>query len=344
MSFIEKLIWGERIIKSPIFLKDFTMDNKQLHDLEQLSVRLRPSEKKDLINRDIAFLKKGIEGEKNVYYEIKNSFLPLLCLHDIRLKYENYVAQFDYILISNKFICVLETKMLNGNIIINSDGDFIRVFIDVKGKEIKREGMYSPISQNERHVNILKEILLKEKLVKTMPFISLVIVANPKTIIDKRNCPKDIEKFIYRYDQIIPILTKHQNDKENEKNVLEKYLYDIANFLITNNTPIEIDYYSKYRLKEEDFINTNTEALTNTSTKQQVLIIKNTNEENILCAKLKEYRLLTSKNENIAAYMIFNNEEMERLIRVQPKSEEELLQVKGFGKYGKDILKLINST
>jgi hypothetical protein len=51
-----------------------------------------------------------------VYFELKNSFIPMLCLHDIRLEYNDYIAQFDFILITCKFIYVLETKKLNGDI------------------------------------------------------------------------------------------------------------------------------------------------------------------------------------------------------------------------------------
>ncbi len=48
-----------------------------------------------------------------------------MCLRDIRLEYQDYVAQLDFVVISNKFICILETKKLNGDIEITRDGDFI---------------------------------------------------------------------------------------------------------------------------------------------------------------------------------------------------------------------------
>ncbi len=61
--------------------------------------------------------------------------------------------------------------------------------------------------------------------------------------------------------------------------------------------------------------------------------------------ELKEFRLVKAREENIAAYMIFNNEEMEVLIASCPVNEEELLKVKGFGKkkvekYGEGILRI----
>lgn len=353
MSFFNRafdiLLAGERTLKSPIFLKDFTKENKQLNDLRELSNKVKDGNKKDLVERDIAFLKSGIEGENNVYFELKNSFLPLLCLYDIRLAYEDYVAQLDFVIITNKFICILETKKLSGNIIINSDGDFIRIIQNRYGKEIKREGIYSPISQNERHLRILKDILLKKQLVKTMPFISLVVMANPKTIINKNKCPSAIGKSIYKYDQIVPCLTRHLNDKENDRNVLEKYMYDIANFLINNHNPIEYDSFSKYNLTEDDFCSEKENITTYkdnvANSQQQAVKSCNKRDNDYLRNKLKEFRLLTSKKENIAAYMIFNNEEMEGIISKYPTTSDGLMEVKGFGKkkvdkYGEAILRI----
>ena len=115
--------------------------------------------KKEYVLRDIMLLKQGIAGESNVYYELKNSFVPSLCLHDIRLEHDGHIAQFDFIIITPRFICVLETKKLNDNITINSDGDFFRTILDKYGRDIRHEGIYSPISQNDRHIKLLQDIL-----------------------------------------------------------------------------------------------------------------------------------------------------------------------------------------
>lgn len=169
-------------ITEPKFMKEFTKDNNQLNDLLELSKRLKNGDKKELVDRDIIYLKSGLHGENNVYFEIKNSFIPLICLYDIRLEYKDYVAQYDFIIITNKFICVLETKKLFGNIIINSDGDFIRLLKGKRGRAYK-EGMYSSVSQNERHLRILKEILIKNKIVKHIFLKSLLCTINALELI-----------------------------------------------------------------------------------------------------------------------------------------------------------------
>lgn len=337
---IDRMLGGERQLKSPVFIKDFTKENQQLKDLTKLYEKLADGPKKEWVERDINYLKVGIKGEENVYYELKNTFMPIICLHDIRLDYGGYIAQFDFIVISNKFICVLETKKLSGNIVINQDGDFIRVIKNKYGKEIKREGIYSPISQNQRHLDILKDILLKEKLIKYLPLKSLVVLANPKTIIDKKYCPKSITNSIYKYDQVVNCLRKFQDDKTNEMNAFEKSMHKIAEFLIANNKPLEIDYSSKYSLTNDDFIKESVPLVRETNTNYTPTKGKDPEQ---LTQLLKEFRLNKSREEKVKPYFIFNNAQMEDLIAKHPTTEAELLKVSGFGvkkveKYGKEIL------
>lgn len=66
-----------------------------------------------------------------------------------------------------------------------------------------------------------------------------------------------------------------------------------------------------------------------------------------LVAKLKAYRLETSRTENVQAYEVFNNRQMEDLIS-QARTIEELQQISGFGpvkaeKYGPAILAALRS-
>lgn len=325
MSIFNILFGQKRTIQSPTFVKDFSKDHHHLTALNELLIRVNEDEKKDNIERDIKFLKYGIDGENNVYFELKNSFLPILCLHDVRLEYGDYVAQLDFVVISNKFTCILETKKLSGNISIDSDGNFVRAMKNRYGKEYK-EGIYSPVTQNTRHIDILKHVLSKELKINNMPILSLVVMANPKTIIKKYKCPAEIERTLIKYDQIKTTLEKYQNDKANQYDLAEKGMYDIANLLVKLNTPIEIDFVGKYQLSNDEY---------------------QRKDEAQLREELIAYRLQTSREENIKAYYIFNNNEMEDMIVKYPRTEEELLSVKGFGKakmekYGNAVLNIFN--
>ena len=57
------------------------------------------------------------------------------------------MAQLNFVVISNKFICILETKRLSGNISIDQDGNFVRTMKNKNGRDYK-EGIYSPVTQN----------------------------------------------------------------------------------------------------------------------------------------------------------------------------------------------------
>ena len=49
-----------------------------------------------------------------------------------------------------------------GDITITKEGEFIRYMKNSYGKVVSKQGMYSPIVQNERHINVIKEILSNE--------------------------------------------------------------------------------------------------------------------------------------------------------------------------------------
>ncbi|MBB6715578.1 HRDC domain-containing protein [Clostridium gasigenes] len=377
MSIIKSLL-GIKEIKNTIFYKDFSEDNRWLNELIDISSRIKSNKKKN-IDRDIAFLKAGISGEKNVYYELKNSFIPMICLHDIRIEDDDYAAQLDFVVITHKYIMILETKKLNGDILINESGDFIRSIKNNYGKVIKKEGIYSPIAQNDRHVRILKEILMKNGKIKSMPVISGVVIANPKSIVNKTKASKKIKDEIFRHDQLTEILNeKLKSYKDGE--MFEHRMKEVADFLIINNKNIHIDYNRKYSLTEEDFIGNNEEdeVVINEFKANKVeykkieiveekivedLIKKITKKDSeyklsekevissesndILINKLKEYRTSMARAEKVSPYFIYNNETLEEIIKVKPKNKEELMKVRGFGpikveKYGDSIIDIIN--
>lgn len=342
MSLFNKLFGQKRTIQTPTFAKDFTKENYQLIALNELLIQVTDEVKKESIEKDIMLLKYGIDGENNVYYELKNSFLPILCLHDVRVEYGDYVAQLDFVVISNKFTCILETKKLSGNISIDQDGNFVRSIRNKNGREYK-EGIYSPVTQNKRHIDILKHVLSKELKINNMPILSLVVMANPKTIIKKIKCPAEIEKTLIKYDQLKATLEKYQNDKANQYDLAEKDMYSIAELLTKLNKPIDMNFEAKYQLVAEA---PQIEVVDQVDA--ETVLIDLRRDDSVLREELIAYRLKKSREENVKAYFIFNNNEMEEMIAKYPRTNEELLKVKGFGKlkvekYGEEIVCIFSS-
>lgn len=360
---LKEIIFGISSIKGPTWLKEFNENNKQLEYLKILSGKVY-SEKKNLIDRDIMYLTYGIEGEKNVSYEIKNSYIPMLALHDIRIEDGESVAQMDYILITKSFILVLETKALSGDITVNESGEFIRYFKNKEGKVYRKEGIYSPVAQNERHVRVLTDYLKKNKMIKKYPIYSCVVIANSKSVINKYKAPKEIKSQIIKYDQLTSFIKEKLNYHKIKQDfkVLDKVEYSIGKFLLENNKPIEFDYYKKYSLSEEDFIkkesevyseeksnndNFNDEVLFNRDNKSyEGKILSNKNKEE-LRRKLKQLRINFAIKEKLPPYCIFNDETLNDLLDKMPKNKEELMKVKGLAKvkinkYGEEILGVLN--
>ncbi len=77
------IVFGKSKITKPIFIKEFSKENRQLDQLLEIESNVKDKKGQEKIRRDIPFLKASIHGESNVTFELSNSLLPILCLHDI---------------------------------------------------------------------------------------------------------------------------------------------------------------------------------------------------------------------------------------------------------------------
>ena len=111
---------------------------------------------------------------------------------------------------------------------IDSMGNFTREYT-YNGKIIK-EGIYSPITQNQRHLELYKMLREKDKgsvmkflYDKTFSsgFKSLVVLANPKSILKSRYAPKEIKEKVIKADQLIDYIKKHEQSAfRNQKDMI----------------------------------------------------------------------------------------------------------------------------
>ena len=130
---------------------------------------LMNSKGKSIIKQDIKFLEYGIIGEKTIGFELKNSHMPMYILHDVYLE----------------------------------DGDFIRTM--EFGRKKKKEGIYSPITQNQRHLELMKKIKIDSNKNILMKFMagnyfedftkSVVVLANPKTVLNAKFAKKEVKEI-----------------------------------------------------------------------------------------------------------------------------------------------------
>ena len=333
-------------LKKPDFYKADSDAKKQLERLQQLYATA-PDRVKAQIERDMKLLAYGIAGEESVAFELNNSYLPIIVLHDLRLEHEGLSVQIDYLIITTKFCLIVECKNLFGNLEVNSRGEFIRE-LDFNGKR-KKEGIYSPITQNVRHMEMIKALRLANKRNPLMRVAleksfgdfhrSVIVLANPKTVINLKHAPKNVKDQIIRSDQLIEYIKRLIRENKDLASS-EKDMYEMTEFFAGLHKENPVDYTERY------FITGGVEQSEAIVDKEESSGVEVSIEETPLYRALKQYRYETSKAEGIKAFYVYNNAQLEALIAAMPRSLDELRKISGFGevkceKYGEAILGIV---
>lgn len=240
-------------INGPIFLKGDSEAERQLIELQELRKTAANTLAEEL-DQEIRQVNAGIYGEKAVKYELENSHIPMIVLHDLFLEHEGLTAQIDYLIFTRKQQFVLECKNLFGNIEINAAGDFIRTIS--LGRSTKKEGIYSPITQNRRHLELIKKIRHAEKknfLTRAIfekefynNYRSLVVLANPKTILNARYAKKAVRDQVIRVDQLVSYIRRANADPKRGASS-QKDMEALAQFFLSIHQQPKMDYVAKFR-------------------------------------------------------------------------------------------------
>ena len=246
-------------LNGPVFLKEDSEAERQLSALEAIK-ESAAGQGIDAIEREIAIVKAGMAGEKQIRFELENSHIPMYVLHDLYLEYEGLSAQIDYLIVTRAREFVVECKNLYGDIEINNHGDFIRTIS--YGQFKKKEGIYSPVTQNRRHLELIKQIRGAEKNILTKGLFekyffenyrSVVVLANPKTVLNDRFAPREVKSQVIRADQLSEFIRK-VNVEAGTDTVSEKEMEKLAREFLALHKPQNIDYSERYRslLKEQN--------------------------------------------------------------------------------------------
>ena len=224
----------------------------------------------DKIDKEIAITETGIYGEDSILFELKNSGMDLVVIHDLYIETaDGRGAQIDFFVITPYVNVIIECKNLFGNIEINNKGDFIRT-IEYKGRKYK-EGIYSPITQNERHKTVYKDCrkedknfaskLLFEKYFDTYNK-TIVVLANPKTVVNDRFAKKEIKAQIIRCDQLVSYLKNLKSDSKSSK----KEMRELGEKILSMNIENRKDYLKKY----EEFVTELDNTMSGTSSEELI--------------------------------------------------------------------------
>ena len=239
-------------ITEPILLKEGDSLKKQLAALEELYEQAE-GDLKERIGKDIFAVKAGIAGEAQVIYELMNSHMPMYIIHDWTIAHEDKKAQIDFLAVTRGKIFVLEAKNLWGDITVDNKGQFIRKIGN--GRYYTKEAMYSPIEQNRKHLELIKEMTLSQKGIIRRAQVSrwfdtwyqgAVVMANPKMVVNDRYAPKEMKQQLVRADGLADFIKK-ANASPDVCITSEKELTETAHKLLARNIENTVDYSAKYR-------------------------------------------------------------------------------------------------
>lgn len=206
--------------------------------------------------------------------------------------------------------------------------------------------MYSPIRQNEIHIDVLKELLIRNKYIRNYPIESIVAVSNNKTIINKSYAPQAIKDLIVKVDQLDDKIMQYINYYTDF--MPESRLIEIADFLIENDVPRIVNYEESLKLKVSDkTIQEETKIALENGFIEDENIASKISDDSLINA-LKEYRISKAKELKYEPYFIFTNKQMEEIINKQPQKIEDLTKISGFGEkkaslYGEDIINILKT-
>ena len=236
----------------PVVLKEGSSAKEQLEALESLRGTL-PAHVEKRLEADIRAVRAGMAGENAVMYELRNSHTDMFVLQDLFLEHDGLTAQIDFLVLTKQRNFVIECKNLYGNIAVNARGDFVRTF-DGGG----REGIYSPITQNRRHLELIRAMKRSDRgLVSNLMldgefddrYRGLIVLANPKTVLDDRFAPEEVRRAIIRVDQLVATISavNAQKGPGREKKAASAVRANAEWFLSQCKASGGADFAAKYR-------------------------------------------------------------------------------------------------
>jgi len=284
---------------------------------------------------ELFIVKKGLDGENEIAYQLKKAHIGMYVLRDIKVKHEDLTAQIDYVIITPVYTYYVECKNLVGNITVTDKGDFIREFT-INGKKIKK-GMYSPLRQVEAQREVIRKIWESNSSAIKKFFASknfdyyrrvLVVAANQDTILNTSRAPKEMKYKILRADALVRQIEYDLDHRGNDEYLeSKKGMEEMAQSYVDLSSKEEINYYDYYK---EKYCN-DVSAPINDDLKDRLI----------------ELRKNRSNEMNIPAYYVFTNEELDKLVELRPKTIEELknaniLTTIKIKTHGEEIIKVIN--
>ncbi|MCA1318683.1 NERD domain-containing protein [Bacillus tianshenii] len=203
--------------------------------------------KRSLIEQDLAKRMAGYKGELSMKYHL--TFLDPqkhLIFHSLRLMNNNYAFQMDILILTTRYILILETKNIIGTVLFESHFDqFIRT---LNGKE---EGFLNPLSQVKLQKHRLKKWLMDHKI-RELPIESFVCFTNPQTIIRADSRVNASRSVIHSHNLSSKI---EEMDRSHPEQILtKKELSKLSRSLLKKHCDEDINILERYKITPEEIL------------------------------------------------------------------------------------------
>lgn len=298
-----------------VILKEDSSAEETLAEMKEMCLEAHGELKKELENQ-IYILERGLKGEEEILFQLKYAGMDMFVLRDVYFKVGDLSAQIDFLIVTPKINFIIECKNLYGDITIDNKGNFVRCY-QVNGRKI-REGIESPVSQNQRHMQVMKDLVMCGKGKMTQYIInksfeswnkSLIVLANNKTVLNDRFAPREIRNRVIRADALVETIKKiHSESTELAQNLKDTRAR--AEDYFNHSMPVETDFTEKYRIRLEEqkkhyAKNRGKTGLKENKTQQKAEII---GEESTQNAEINEASAEKTKKNNLTETIDNRNE------------------------------------
>ncbi|MGF2617708.1 NERD domain-containing protein [Rossellomorea vietnamensis] len=219
----------------------------ELMQLEVLNERLAETHiAKELVKADLGRQMAGYKGEINLNYPL--SFLSseeFLILHHVRLFDGTHYFQIDTLIITVKFILIVETKNMTGTLYFDTEFNQL-----IRRNENGEVAFSDPLLQVKRHKAQISKWM--STLTSThLPIESLVVISNPRTII--RSSSTTVHQKVIHNGQL-PFQIAALQEKYKRKILQKEEALKLANEIARKHCPLEVDILKKYGIKPKELI------------------------------------------------------------------------------------------
>ncbi|MGE7603288.1 nuclease-related domain-containing protein [Peribacillus sp. NPDC097675] len=217
--------------------------------LQALLRRLPPTHPKiPIILSELHKREAGYRGECAIDFPL--SFLEpkdYFIFHDIRLQDQTRFFQIDTLMLSQKFILIIEVKNIAGSLYFDSTFNQL-----IRTKDGIESAFADPLLQIERQESQLKKWCIKYGMVEP-PIYSLVVISNPQTIIRTNPENRNLQyKVIHR--DTLPTKIQQIENSIKQSNLSDKELKKMIKNISKHHSEADFPILQRFDLTKKDMI------------------------------------------------------------------------------------------